>query len=172
MGRCERMHIFRIRTIHTHSTGNKKFKINMCSGPILPKMLLFAVPLMFSSILQLLFNAADIIVVGRYAGGQFACGGRLEYGAHRAADEPLHRRIDRDERPRRALLRCEGREGAFRNGAHIDVPRRRERNFPDARRRRIRAQNFDNHADSRRGARPCYSLSRYILLRHDADDDL
>lgn len=40
----------------------------MCSGPILPKMLLFAVPLMFSSILQLLFNAADIIVVGRYAG--------------------------------------------------------------------------------------------------------
>lgn len=62
------MHIFRIRTIHTHSTGNKKFKINMCSGPILPKMLLFAVPLMFSSILQLLFNAADIIVVGRYAG--------------------------------------------------------------------------------------------------------
>ena len=62
------MHVFRIRTIHTHSSGNKQFKINMCSGPILPKMLLFAVPLMFSSILQLLFNAADIIVVGRYAG--------------------------------------------------------------------------------------------------------
>ena len=62
------MHVFRIRTIHTHSSGNKHFKINMCSGPILPKMLLFAVPLMFSSILQLLFNAADIIVVGRYAG--------------------------------------------------------------------------------------------------------
>ncbi len=40
----------------------------MCSGAILPKMLLFAIPLMCSSILQLLFNAADIIVVGRYAG--------------------------------------------------------------------------------------------------------
>lgn len=40
----------------------------MCSGPILPKMLQFAVPLMCSSILQLLFNAADIIVVGRWAG--------------------------------------------------------------------------------------------------------
>lgn len=40
----------------------------MCSGAILPKMLLFAIPLMCSSILLLLFNAADIIVVGRYAG--------------------------------------------------------------------------------------------------------
>lgn len=40
----------------------------MCSGPILSKILLFALPLMFSSILQLLFNAADIIVVGRFAG--------------------------------------------------------------------------------------------------------
>lgn len=40
----------------------------MCSGSILKKMLLFTIPLMCSSILQLLFNAADIIVVGRYAG--------------------------------------------------------------------------------------------------------
>lgn len=46
----------------------KKYQIDMCSGSILKKMLLFAVPLMCSSILQLLFNAADIIVVGRYAG--------------------------------------------------------------------------------------------------------
>lgn len=38
----------------------------MCNGPILKKMLLFAVPLMFSSMLQLLFNAADIIVVGQF----------------------------------------------------------------------------------------------------------
>ena len=40
----------------------------MCEGPILPKMLKFAVPLMFSSILQLLFNAADVVVVGKFAG--------------------------------------------------------------------------------------------------------
>lgn len=40
----------------------------MCSGAILPKLLKFSMPLMFSSILQLLFNAADIIVVGRFAG--------------------------------------------------------------------------------------------------------
>ena len=46
----------------------KGYKIDMCSGPILSKMILFAVPLMFSTMLQLLFNAADIVVVGRFAG--------------------------------------------------------------------------------------------------------
>lgn len=40
----------------------------MCNGSILKKMLLFAFPLMCSSMLQLLFNAADIVVVGRFAG--------------------------------------------------------------------------------------------------------
>lgn len=46
----------------------KKYEINMCEGPLLPKLVLFAVPLMLSSILQLLYNAADVIVVGRFAG--------------------------------------------------------------------------------------------------------
>ncbi len=45
-----------------------KYDMDMCSGSIMKKILLFAVPLMFSSILQLLFNAADIVVVGRFAG--------------------------------------------------------------------------------------------------------
>lgn len=49
-------------------TKSKSHEIDMCNGPILGKMLLFAIPLMFSSILQLLFNAADVIVVGRFAG--------------------------------------------------------------------------------------------------------
>ena len=40
----------------------------MCNGPLLGKILIFSVPLMLSGILQLLFNAADIIVVGRFAG--------------------------------------------------------------------------------------------------------
>lgn len=46
----------------------KKYEINMCEGPLIPKLILFAVPLMLSSILQLLYNAADVIVVGRFAG--------------------------------------------------------------------------------------------------------
>lgn len=43
-------------------------ELDMCSGPLAPKLLLFALPLMLSSILQLLFNAADVIVVGKFAG--------------------------------------------------------------------------------------------------------
>lgn len=42
--------------------------IDMTHGPLLGKILLFSLPLMASNILQLLFNAADIVVVGRFAG--------------------------------------------------------------------------------------------------------
>ena len=45
-----------------------KHEIDMTDGSVLKKMLLFSFPLMGSSILQLLFNAADIIVIGRFAG--------------------------------------------------------------------------------------------------------
>ena len=46
----------------------KSYEMDMCNGPLLGKILIFAVPLMLSGILQLLFNAADIIVVGRFSG--------------------------------------------------------------------------------------------------------
>ena len=45
-----------------------RYEIDMCSGKLLPKILTFALPLMCSSVLQLLFNAADIVVVGKFAG--------------------------------------------------------------------------------------------------------
>lgn len=45
-----------------------RYEIDMCSGRLLPKILTFALPLMCSGVLQLLFNAADIVVVGRWAG--------------------------------------------------------------------------------------------------------
>ncbi len=44
------------------------YSIDMINGPLAGKLLLFALPLMLSSLLQLLFNAADIVVVGRYVG--------------------------------------------------------------------------------------------------------
>ncbi|MCM1327496.1 MAG: MATE family efflux transporter [Bacteroidales bacterium] len=47
---------------------SKKYEIDMCNGPLLGKILIFYIPLMLSGVLQLLFNAADIVVVGRYAG--------------------------------------------------------------------------------------------------------
>ena len=48
----------------------KSYEMDMCSGPVLGKILIYSFPLMLSGILQLLFNAADVIVVGRYAGSQ------------------------------------------------------------------------------------------------------
>ena len=44
----------------------KSYEIDMCHGPLLSRILLFAVPLICSGVLQLLFNATDIIVVGRF----------------------------------------------------------------------------------------------------------
>ena len=44
------------------------YQIDMVNGPLAGKLLLFALPLMLSGLLQLLFNAADVVVVGRFAG--------------------------------------------------------------------------------------------------------
>ena len=49
---------------HSHRT------MDMTQGPLLSKVLFFALPIMISGILQLAFNAADTIVVGRYAGSE------------------------------------------------------------------------------------------------------
>lgn len=47
-----------------------KYEIDMCNGSIMDKLISFSLPLMLSSILQLMFNAVDIIVVGRFSGSQ------------------------------------------------------------------------------------------------------
>lgn len=46
----------------------RSHEIDMTNGPIFTKILAFSVPLMLTGILQLLFNAADVIVVGKFAG--------------------------------------------------------------------------------------------------------
>ncbi|SCZ80758.1 MATE family efflux transporter [Pseudobutyrivibrio xylanivorans] len=43
-------------------------KIDMTHGPLLGKLIIFTIPIILSGVLQLLFNAADVIVVGRFAG--------------------------------------------------------------------------------------------------------
>ena len=48
----------------------KSYEMDMCNGPLGGKIIRFALPLMFSSMRQLLFNAADVIVVGRFAGSE------------------------------------------------------------------------------------------------------
>ena len=47
---------------------NNKYEIDMCNGTLMDKLISFAIPLMLSGMLQLMFNAVDIIVVGRFTG--------------------------------------------------------------------------------------------------------
>ena len=49
---------------------NSKYEIDMCNGSIMDKLISFALPLMLSGILQLMFNAVDIIVVGHFSSSQ------------------------------------------------------------------------------------------------------
>ena len=44
--------------------------MDMTEGPLMSKVLFFSLPIMLSGLLQLVFNAADTIVVGRFAGNQ------------------------------------------------------------------------------------------------------
>lgn len=45
-----------------------KYEIDMCNGSIMDKLISFSLPLMLSGILQLMFNAVDIVVVGKFSG--------------------------------------------------------------------------------------------------------
>ena len=47
-----------------------KYEIEMCNGSIMDKLISFSLPLMLSGILQLMFNAVDIVVVGRFSGSE------------------------------------------------------------------------------------------------------
>ena len=49
---------------------DNKYEIDMCNGSIMDKLISFALPLMLSGMLQLMFNAVDIVVVGRFSGSQ------------------------------------------------------------------------------------------------------
>ena len=42
--------------------------MDMCNGPLFSKILIFALPIMAMNILQLLFNAADMVIVGQFTG--------------------------------------------------------------------------------------------------------
>lgn len=50
------------------SSVTAKKTADLCSGPFFKKIVLYTVPIILTGLLQLLFNAADLIVVGRYAG--------------------------------------------------------------------------------------------------------
>lgn len=52
------------------SSGKRNYEIDMCNGSIMDKLISFSLPLMLSGILQLMFNAVDIVVVGRFSGSE------------------------------------------------------------------------------------------------------
>ena len=45
---------------------NKSYSIDMCNGPLWSAILRFSLPLVLASLLQMGFNAADIVVVGKF----------------------------------------------------------------------------------------------------------
>ena len=45
-----------------------KNRVNMLQGPLLPNIITFVIPVILSSVLQLMFNAADLMVVGQFRG--------------------------------------------------------------------------------------------------------
>ncbi|MGM9634820.1 MAG: oligosaccharide flippase family protein, partial [Candidatus Avispirillum sp.] len=45
-------------------------EIDMINGPLLPKILLFSATVFLTNLMQLLFNTADLVVVGRFAGNE------------------------------------------------------------------------------------------------------
>ena len=53
------------------SEATKAKEMDMLNGSIFDKILLFALPLAISSILQQLFNSVDVAVVGRFASREF-----------------------------------------------------------------------------------------------------
>ena len=59
---------------------NKKYEIDMTNGTIMDKLITFSLPLMLSGILQLMFNAVDIIVVGQFSGSRLnECADKFVY---------------------------------------------------------------------------------------------
>ena len=52
------------------NTDKKAIGMDMVNGPLLKNMILFSLPLMLSMLLEMLFNAADTIIVGKFAGSE------------------------------------------------------------------------------------------------------
>lgn len=49
----------------------KSQSMDMCNGPLLKKVVFYTVPIILTSLLQLLFNAADLVVIGQFCGSVY-----------------------------------------------------------------------------------------------------
>ena len=92
--------------------GHANYEMDMCTGPLVPKIIRYSLPLMLTGILQLLYNAADIIVVGRFVGD-------TALAAVSSTGSLINLPVRGHKRDRRALL-WRGRCGECeQNGAHF-----------------------------------------------------
>ena len=56
-----------ITVLYGQMNSGEKYQIDMCHGPLFAKIVKFSIPLMVANITQFLFNAVDLVVIGRYA---------------------------------------------------------------------------------------------------------
>ena len=147
----------------------KSFEIDMVRGPVLKKMLLFSLPLMCSSILQLLFNAADIIVVRRR---QLSCGSRFQLGFDHPDDQSVHRIFRRRQCNGSSFLRSEKAKGFEGNGAYRHDAQRGGRPYPYS--DRTNRSPADSHLDGSAGGSSGFgdAVSASIFFGDDGNDDL
>lgn len=96
-------------------SSTKSYEIDMLNGAIFPKLLRFAVPLTLSTMLQLLFNAADVVVVGRYAGDNSLAASGLQHGSDQSFDKSVPRPFHWRQHSGRKALRCPRGRGAEQN---------------------------------------------------------
>lgn len=76
----------------------KSYEMDMCNGPLLGKILVFTFPLMLSGVLQLLFNAADIVVVGRFSGAHALAAVGSTRCTDQSSDQCIHGPFYRHQR--------------------------------------------------------------------------
>ncbi len=73
----------------------RSYEMDLCSGPLLSKILLFSLPLILSGVLQLLFNATDSVVVGKFAGSNAMAAVGSTTSLFQPAGQLIHRYFGR-----------------------------------------------------------------------------
>ena len=150
-------------------TKNATYEMDMCSGSILGKILLFALPLMCSSLLQLLFNAADIIVVGRFAGdNSLAAVGSTSSLINLLTNFFMGLSVG----ARCAFLWRQEPEGADRNGPYGDDPQPVQRYSFNAYRSGGGKTDSDLDEYAGRCTSACDALSADLFSGNDGNDAL
>lgn len=72
----------------------KNYALDMTCGPFFKKILIFSVPLMLTGLLQLAYNTADVVVVGRFVGKEALAAVGLDRLADKSLCQPVYRHFD------------------------------------------------------------------------------